>query len=403
MKRLTLWTVVVVFLFMLVSPVQAATKSSDVSIILNGKEVTFDVSPHLKEGRVLIPVRGVFEKLGLEVKWDQSKKTATIQNEEKTIVMKLGEKVVQVNGKDTKIDTSVSIKGNRLFIPVRFVSTTFGGNVKWVPASKIVHITTDSFDEETKALLAKLSGTELNSFSANMDILQTMSMMGEEITVDMTLDMDMVVDPLGMHQYMNMDMEQLGNEKITSESYFTKDGFYTYDSMMGQWVKYDDAMTEELLALSNSQMDPIAQFEMMEKYYQNVVIIENKDTYELYTSISGDGFQDLLDEVLNIPGLGLGGDLGSEGFEMDMTINQMDMVTVIDKETLYPLSGTMVSDMTMNIEGEEMNIAQDVKYTYSNFNEIEEIVIPQEVIDKAVPFEELETEPFVMQSLLEKF
>lgn len=398
MKRLTIWTIVVAFLFMLVSPVQAATKNSDVSIVLNGREVTFDVNPHLEEGRVLIPVRGVFEKLDLKVKWDQSTKTATIQNEEKTIVMKLGEKVVQVNGKNTVIDTAVSIKGNRLFIPVRFVSATFGGNVKWVPASKIVHITTDSFDEETKELLAKLSGTELNSFSTKMDIVQTMSMMGEEVTVDMTLDMDMVVDPFGMYQYMNMSMEQLGNEGMTSESYFTKDGFYSYDSMMDQWVKYDDAMTEDLLDLSNYQMDPIAQFEMMEKYYQNVVVIENKDTYELYTSISGDGFQDLLDEMLNVPGMGLG-----EGFEMDMTINQMDMVTIIDKETFYPLSGTMVSNMTMGIEGEEINIAQDVEYTYSNINEIEEIVIPQEVIDKAVPVEELETEPFVTQSILDKF
>lgn len=403
MKRLTLWSVIVAFLFMLVSPVQAATKSSDVSIVLNGQKVTFDVNPHLEEGRVLVPVRGVFEKLGLEVSWDQPTKTAIIQNEEKTITMKLGEKVVQVNGKDTTIDTSVSIKGDRLFIPVRFVSATFGGNVKWVPASKIVHIATGSFDEDTKALLAKMSGMELNSFSTNMDILQTMSMMGEEITVDMNLNMDMVVDPLGMYQYMSMNMEELGDEEMTSESYFTKDGFYSYDSMIAQWVKYDDEMTLELLDLSNYQMDPIAQFEMMEKYYQNVVIIEHKDTYVLQTSISGDGFQDLLDEMLNIPGLGLGGDLDSAGFELDMTINQMDMVTVIDKETLYPLSGTMVSDMTMGIEGEEINIAQDVKYTYSNFNEIEEIVIPQEVIDKAVSFEELEVEPFVTQSILDQF
>lgn len=42
-----------------------------VKILVNGREVTFDVSPFLQEGRVLVPVSRIAEALGCGVKWDE--------------------------------------------------------------------------------------------------------------------------------------------------------------------------------------------------------------------------------------------------------------------------------------------------------------------------------------------
>jgi hypothetical protein len=389
LKRLVIWSMLVACILMVAAPYQASAANEKVKIVVNDEVLNLDVSPYIKESRVLVPVRGVFENLGLKVDWNQASKTATIKSNEATIQMKLGKKVVQVNGKTTKIDSAVSIKKNRLFIPIRFVVENSGADVKWNQADKTVYVTSEPTDEvtdKTKAFLSKLAQTDLNSYSADMKIEQTMSYLGEKMSMDMNLNMDMVLDPLGLYQSMSMTLEELSGEQLSTESYLTKDGYFVYESTSDQWVKYDDEMANELTSLSDFQMDPTAQFELMQRYYEDVKIIENEDTYELHTSLSGDGFQDLLGEILNLSGLGIEEDIFAN---FDISINKMNIVSILDKETLYPVSDSMESDMSIVVDGEEMNIVQKAENTYSNVNKLEKITIPQEVIDEAVPFEEL--------------
>lgn len=388
MKRLALWTMIMACFVMLFSPLQAFAASSKVKVVVDDEVLNLDVAPYIKDNRVLVPVRGVFEGLGLSVKWKQSTKTATITDGTTTIEMKLGQKTVKVNGKAIKIDTTVSIKNNRVFIPIRFVTENTDGNVKWNQAKKTVYITTSTLDKETKEFLSKVTQAqaEMKSFSANMKIKQAMNIGGEKITADMVLDMDAVLDPFGIYQSMKMSMEGPEGVDLTTQSYMTKDGYYVYESTSNQWIKYDDEMLGDIEELTGNQLDPKAQIELMEKFYKGVKIVENDKTYELRMSISGNGFQELLDEILSLTDLGLEEDIFAG---MDMNINKMNIVTILDKETLYPLSGTMDSDISMEIEGEKMSIAQQAAYTYSNINKLSEIKIPQEVIDTAVPFEEV--------------
>ena len=67
-----------------------------------------------------------------------------------------------------------------------------------------------------------------------------------------------------------------------------------------------------------------------------------------------------------------------------MIINSVNSLIHIDKETFQTNKVDMVLDMDMTIDGETMNMKQDMKSDFSHFNQVEEIVIPQEVIDNAV-------------------
>lgn len=371
---------------MLTIPFQAFAASPSVKIVVDGEVLKLDVAPYLEDNRVLVPVRGVFENLGLNVSWKQSTKTATITGGNSTIVMKLGQKEVKVNGKATKIDTAVKLKDQRLFIPVRFVTENSGGNVKWNQATKTVTLTNE-LDQETKEFLSKVAQVKMDSYSMNMKMKQSMEFFGETMNADMSINMDMVLDPLGLYQEMKMTMEGTDEGDLTSKVYMTKDGYYEYNSITSQWVKYDDEMIKELQNLSEYQMDPNTQLELMARYYKNVKLIEKEDTYELHMSISGEGFQELLEEVLNLTDLGLEEDLFSG---LEMSIDKMNMIMVLDKETLYYKSGSMDSDITMVIEGETMKIAQTAEFSYSNINQLEKITIPAEVINTAIPYEEAE-------------
>lgn len=392
MKRIAIWTMLAVCLFMVTVPVQAAPQTA-VDIVIDGEEVILPdpSSAFLENNRTFVPVRGVFAHLGLDVEWDQSSQTATISGEDVTIDMKLGESQVRVNGQATAIDSPVMMKESRLFIPLRFVVEQAGFEVKWNQSERTVYLETPSPGEEitdTAAFLEELIavGQQLTSYSAEVDIEQAMSMAGENIEMDMRMQMDMIADPLSFYQHMTMEMEELG-EEVRSEAYFTEEGFYSYDSMFDQWIKYDDEMYESLIGLSQTQLDPVAQFELMEKYIEDLKVYEQEDTYEMRFNVSGEGFQELLELILNMSELGLDEEL-LEDLNLDIHINEMSIVTTLDKETLYPLSEQMKSDLTIAVEGEEIAISQKAHSTYSGFNSISEINIPQEVIDSAITFEE---------------
>ncbi|AIC93846.1 DUF6612 family protein [Shouchella lehensis] len=62
---------------------------------------------------------------------------------------------------------------------------------------------------------------------------------------------------------------------------------------------------------------------------------------------------------------------------------------VVDKDTFYQQSVAMSVDMLMEEEGETANFTMDVAGTYSMYNEIESIDIPDEVIENSVDIEEM--------------
>lgn len=69
---------VVVLLFCSVTSVFA----HPIKIIFNGKEVKSDVSPQIINGRVLVPIRIITEKLGALVKWNDKHNRVDIDFEE---------------------------------------------------------------------------------------------------------------------------------------------------------------------------------------------------------------------------------------------------------------------------------------------------------------------------------
>lgn len=392
-------------MLLLAAPFQAFAASTEAKIVVDGEEVKLDVAPFVEDNRVLVPVRGVFENLGLEVGWKQSTKTATIKDDQTTIEMKLGSKSVKVNGKTTTIDKAVTQKNNRLFIPVRFVIENTGGAVTWDQKTKTVGISTnpvapapetvkptepeapaESDAKEIEEFLTKVAQVEVNSFSADMDIKQSMSILGQTMNADMTLKMDMVLDPFGAYQEMTLKMGDLG-EDLSMEAYMTKDGYFINDSTTNQWMKFEDDLLGDMTNLMDYQMDPSVQLELMSQYYKDVKLVEKQNSYELHMSISGDDYQELINELLSLESLGLEADILGE---IDLTIDKMDIVTVLDKETLYPISGSMDSVLTMVMEGQSMQVSQQADFTYSNFNELTEIKVPQEVIDSAISLDEIE-------------
>jgi hypothetical protein len=120
---------------------EAEAKGSDsIKVKVNGNLIYLDQPPVMDKGRVLVPMRTIFELFGSEVDFNQQTKTIKATRGKTIISLPLNSKQVTVNGVKKSLDTPAkSIKG-RTLVPLRFVSETLGSNVKWRPEYNQVDI-----------------------------------------------------------------------------------------------------------------------------------------------------------------------------------------------------------------------------------------------------------------------
>ncbi len=116
------------------------TGSTEVKAFVDGKQVKADVAPYVQGGRALVPVRAISSALKAEVNWKPETRTVEITRGEKSITLYLDKKEATVDGKTISLDTAPVLKNGRVFLPLRFISEQLNAEVKWQEEGKIVII-----------------------------------------------------------------------------------------------------------------------------------------------------------------------------------------------------------------------------------------------------------------------
>lgn len=117
----------------------AAPASAAVSVVVNGTPVTFDQPPVERAGRVFVPLRGVFEKLGATVVYQNGQINATGNG--RNISLQIGSTTATVNGQQQQLDVAPFLIGARTLVPLRFVSQALGANVDYNNSNQVVSLT----------------------------------------------------------------------------------------------------------------------------------------------------------------------------------------------------------------------------------------------------------------------
>lgn len=110
------------------APVAAAPQ---VRVEVAGQELVADVAPFVENGRTLVPVRALAERLGFDVTWDQASQKVTLSKWPKTLELTIGSDIAVVNGREVKLDVPARIVNDRTVVPLRFVSEHLGAQVSW--------------------------------------------------------------------------------------------------------------------------------------------------------------------------------------------------------------------------------------------------------------------------------
>jgi hypothetical protein len=141
MKINSKFLVIVLMVFVLTLQSTVVAEAAKISVSINGKNISFDQSPIIENGRTLVPLRGVFEELGAVLHWESNKKLITITQNDKKILLNIGAKEAIVNGKKMTMDVPAQIKNSRTLVPLRFITEAMGAKVDWNSSSRSVGIT----------------------------------------------------------------------------------------------------------------------------------------------------------------------------------------------------------------------------------------------------------------------
>ncbi|MGE8206245.1 DUF6612 family protein [Heyndrickxia sp. NPDC080065] len=228
---------------------------------------------------------------------------------------------------------------------------------------------------------------KLKSVHSDMELKQTMNVPDQQapMNINSTLSIDMVLNPIAMHQQMKMTMEG-GDESVQGQSmdieaYMAKEGFFLQDPTSKQWVKMPEELSKQALQMPEDQVNPAEQLKQLKQFTDDFSFKQDEKQYILTLKASGEKFDKFLKETAK--------QLMPEQLKANeevfnnLTFNSMDYEIFIDKKTFNITALNMTQDLDMLIENQKVNMKQEMKGTYTNYNKITEIKVPKEVIETA--------------------
>ncbi len=132
---------------------------TEITVSVDGERVIFDQKPVNIDGRVLVPVRYVVEKLGCEVEWDGVTQTVYIfDGVDIRGVVDTSQIEVVVNGELVFFDVPPQNISGRVLIPIRAVVEKLGCTVEWDGNLQTVYIESEEYKAEKNASSEQAQG-----------------------------------------------------------------------------------------------------------------------------------------------------------------------------------------------------------------------------------------------------
>ncbi|MFC9541054.1 copper amine oxidase N-terminal domain-containing protein [Lysinibacillus sp. NPDC056959] len=120
---------------------------NNVSIQINGETLKVNDPVLNKSDYIFLPMRALYEAVGASVDWKKETLTASAIRDGKSVNLTVNSKTALVDGQKVPMVVAPFMYKDRTYMPLRFVSENFGGNVNWNPTTQTVDI---SLSDETQ-------------------------------------------------------------------------------------------------------------------------------------------------------------------------------------------------------------------------------------------------------------
>lgn len=152
-----------------------ANAQSDIQININGEKFENQIAPIVKEDRVLVPMREIFENFGAEVFWDDDTKTVTAVLGSEAVLLQIDNNLLFKPGETIEMDVAPVIVNERTMVPLRAVAAGLGAEVEWDDATRCVNIDFDEGETEENILAEEIIVGETIPVSIEIDGYGTMT------------------------------------------------------------------------------------------------------------------------------------------------------------------------------------------------------------------------------------
>lgn len=201
-----------------------ASADQAISVYMNDEKISFDVEPMLINDRTMVPMRAIFEKLGAEVSWDATTKTAIALKDAEYVSITIGASSMNTHSGEVLLDSPALIIEDRTLIPLRAVSEAFKCEVKWDGTSSTVNIYSNDYVREStpqdiinvatpSELLAAIGSDKKIILTSNYYDLSNLSPINNEYVEKQQDYFDEFLDSYIIKNVTNMTIE--GNAEIT--------------------------------------------------------------------------------------------------------------------------------------------------------------------------------------------
>lgn len=123
---------------LLAAGITAPVSAQQVSVTVNGQPLALSPGPIERTGRVFVPLRGIFERLGATVVYSAGTINATKGGT--TVSLHIGSTQATLNGQIQSLDVAPFIVGASTYVPLRFIAQSLGANVGYDNATRVVAI-----------------------------------------------------------------------------------------------------------------------------------------------------------------------------------------------------------------------------------------------------------------------
>ena len=123
---------------LLAATITVPVSAQQVSVTVNGQPLALSPGPIERTGRVFVPLRGIFERLGATVVYSAGTINATKSGT--TVSLHIGSTQATLNGQIQYLDVAPFIVGATTYVPLRFIAQSLGANVGYDNATRVVAI-----------------------------------------------------------------------------------------------------------------------------------------------------------------------------------------------------------------------------------------------------------------------
>ncbi len=232
----------------------------------------------------------------------------------------------------------------------------------------------------------KMENVESMDMNIKMDISMGVKQSGVSMDLDIGADIDMQATEEPEASYMSgtLTMSMMGLS-VDMESYSViEDGkAVTYSGTGGEWTREETEVPEDEVTNMMDVFKEGMEYELQPKTEK----VDGKEVYVLTGQVAGDLMNDMVGAMADSLGDTVG-DIDWSSFKADITM-KIDKSTKEPVEMIFDCSEgiSKVMDSAMASAGADGSVSISkyvVTATYNSFNDVDEIVVPDEVKEAAV-------------------